>query len=193
MHTMKDVADLLQRLNIALPRVRAWIADLLAEHSSRARPVDALGFQRLPEYLAGTVLSGTRAVTVDRIPFPPVAAFGVPEFASLQQMGMAGITFTDMLFVHDSLKMESVYFHELVHAVQWQTLGTDDFLLAYGAGLMTYGYANSPFEVIAFDLQSEFDRGAQIPDLGATIGDHARRTREWTAELFRYHGVVMGA
>jgi hypothetical protein len=97
-----------------------------------------------------------------------------------------------MLFLHESLDTESVYFHELVHAVQWHTLGAD-FLLVYGAGLMTYGYANSPLEVMAFDLQCEFDRGAPMHDTGATISAHAWRTRDWAAELFRQYGVAMGA
>ncbi len=43
--------------------------------------------------------------------------------------------------------------------VPWERLGVDDFLLAYGAGLMQFGYRNSPLEKMAYFLQSGFDRG----------------------------------
>jgi len=47
----------------------------------------------------------------------------------------------------------------LVHVIQWERLGVDDFLLAYGAGLMQFGYRDSPLEKMAYSLQYGFDRG----------------------------------
>ncbi|MGD9333213.1 MAG: hypothetical protein PVJ53_18000 [Desulfobacterales bacterium] len=62
-------------------------------------------------------------------------------------------------FVRHPHQSESLFFHELVHVVQWDRLGIDGFLLAYGVGLMQFGYRNSPLEKIAYDLQEAFDRG----------------------------------
>jgi hypothetical protein len=155
--------------------------------------VASLGFTRLPDYFSEAVLRDTRAVTVGRIPFPPIASYGLPEFASLEQMGMAGITFENLCFVHESLNSESVHFHEVVHAIQWATLGVDHFLLSYGTGLLQLGYAHNPFEAVAFDLQSQFDRGMPIPDAAGMISAHARKTRDSTADLFRQHGLPLGA
>ena len=185
--------ELIRRLNSALPNVRAWIVTTAASYSAKATPIAALGLERLPRYFPEAVLEETRAVTVTRTPFPPIAAIGVPELASLEQMAVAGITFDNVCLVHEGLRSESIYFHELVHAVQWQTLGVDDFLLTYAAGLVQHGYARSPLEIMAFDLQSQFDRGQEIGSTAETIRAHARQTRAATADFFRQHGASMGA
>jgi hypothetical protein len=73
---------------------------------------------------------------------------------------MAGITYKDTFFVSHLHQTESLHFHELVHVVQWERLGVDNFLLAYGAGLMQFSYQSSPLEQMAYSLQAAFDRGA---------------------------------
>ena len=60
---------------------------------------------------------------------------------------------------------ESTHFHELVHVVQWARLGVDNFLLAYGVGLLQFGYQESPLERMAYSLQHDFERGAPAQDL----------------------------
>ena len=74
------------------------------------------------------------------------------------------ITYVDTIFVNYLQKTESLFFHELVHVVQWERLGVDNFLLAYGIGLMKFGYQDSPLEQMAYFLQDHFDRGTL--DLG---------------------------
>ena len=180
-------------MNRALPRLRGWIDDLVAEHAPQAVAVATLGFHRLPEYFPDVVLRDVQVVKVRRIPFPPVGVLGLPEFGAMEQMGITGITFGGVCFVHESFASESNQFHELVHAIQWRTLGPDDFLLTYGAGLLQYGYARSPLETIAFDLQSQFDRGQPIDGLDGEVRAHAAKTREGAAALFLQHGVAMGA
>jgi hypothetical protein len=59
---------------------------------------------------------------------------------------------------------ESTCFHEVVHALEWRALGVR-YLTTYAAGLMKYGYARSPLEVLAFDMQSAFDRETPVPDI----------------------------
>lgn len=51
--------------------------------------------------------------------------------------------------------------------MQWSRLGVDNFLLAYGVGLLQYGYGyeQSPLEQMAYRLQLEFERGAPLPQL----------------------------
>jgi hypothetical protein len=187
-------ADLLQRLNRAVPRTRAWIAQLVADSEPSARPVEALGFTRLPTYFPGALLRDTRVVAIGgRLPFPPVSSYELPEFKGVEDLATTGISFTNLFFVHESLPTESVHFHELVHVIQWRTLGVDDFCLSYALGLLQHGYAKSPLEAMAFDLQSQFDRGAPVPDMAAAIVVHARRSRDEAAQVFRQHGLTMGA
>jgi hypothetical protein len=78
-------------------------------------------------------------------------------------MPIAGITYKNTFFVNQNLLTESLHFHELVHVVQWERLGADNFLLAYGAGLIQFGYEQSPLEKMAYRLQKEFDTGT-VPD-----------------------------
>jgi len=169
----------------ALPGVRAWIGGLRREYAEAGEPVAALGFPRLPDYFSSDVLHAARVVTVTKIPFPPIGDLGLIELVDLTQMALSGVTYDDLIFVHQSLRTERVHFHELVHAVQWRTLGVDRFLLTYGAGVIERGYAHSPLEAIAYDLQSGFDRGVALPDLESRIAAHARDTAAGYDELFR--------
>lgn len=77
---------------------------------------------------------------------------------------MAGITYKDTFFINQAYSTESLHFHELIHVVQWERLGVDNFLLAYGVGLMHFGYKNSPLEQMAYLLQGRFDNG-ELPPL----------------------------
>ena len=97
-----------------------------------------------------------------KVPFPPLGRMGLPEFEQMENMYMAGITFKDTFFVNQLHQTESLHFHELIHVVQWERLGVDNFLLAYGVGLMQFGYQNSPLEQMAYSLQEDFDRGSLI-------------------------------
>jgi len=76
-----------------------------------------------------------------------------------------GITFKDTFFIQQGQASESLYFHEMVHIVQWARLGVDNFLLAYRIGLLQFGYEQSPLERMAYELQSKFDNGNLPQDL----------------------------
>ena len=156
---MNTQDNIIQRFHAALPRIRQWIDDFLGRHVDQARTVHSLGFKRLVLCLPKELLERTKVVEVARVPFPPVERFGLPEFARMQQMLFAGITFKDTFFLQQSLSSESLHFHELVHVVQWARLGVDNFLLAYGLGLIQRGYEQSPLEQMAYTLQRSFENG----------------------------------
>ena len=70
---------------------------------------------------------------------------------------MSAITFLDTYFIHPNAAAdESVHFHELVHVIQWQTLGPKEFLLLYAAGLVELGHSESPLEKMAYAHQQRF-------------------------------------
>ncbi len=182
--------DLLRRVQRALPQVVQWIDDLQAKHLRQSVPVSAMAFQRLAGWFPAAVLEGARAVTVDTIPFPPVSAFDLPEFESLANMPMAGITFRNMYFVHRAQASEAIHFHELVHVVQWNTLGVMEFLLTYAVGIAQSGYMQSPLEAMAFDLQARFEQQTGLPAIIDVVAGHAVATRDAAAMVFRAHGLV---
>lgn len=179
------MAGFLQRLVRAIPQMRGWIAELHAAHGSTATRVGRLPFARLTSYWPPTLLEQAQAVTVDHIPFPPVSAYGLPEFESLAAMPLAGITFGNMYFIHETHLAESVHFHELVHVAQWRALGIEDFLLTYALGVARHGYAQSPLEAVAFEAQAAFEHGRPLPGLNEAVEAHALETRDEAASVFR--------
>lgn len=173
--------------------VRAWIDTVRAQHAPTMQPVASAGHPRLANHFPAHVLQTARAATVTRIPFPPIVDLGLIEFADIAQMGLSAITFDDMIFVHQSFTTEAIYFHELVHVVQWRTLGIEQFMLTYAVGVLQQGYAHAPLEAIAYDLQSQFTRGGSLGDVEATIAAHAKATCALAHDVFNRHGVKMGS
>lgn len=156
---MNMQADIIRRFHTAIPQVREWIDLFLDAHADRARAVSTLGFTRLSAYFPQELLERARVVSVNRVPFPPVDQFGLPEFAHMQQRTFDGITFKETFFLQQGRASEALHFHELVHVVQWSRLGVDNFLLAYGLGLFATGYDESPLEQMAYTLQRGFESG----------------------------------
>ena len=157
--------------------MESWIRDLHAAHAPRAQPVSYLGFARLAEVWPRELLEEARAVSVERVPYPPVSELGLPELAPMAQARWSGITFGHMYFVDQDDTTEATHFHELCHVVQWRALGVRDFLMTYVLGLLERGYRESPLEAIAYRLQAEFEAGLPRRDLVNVVAAHARATR----------------
>lgn len=156
---------LLRRFYSTLPAVQEWIEKTLEDNRAHAVPVISFGFPNLEKVFPRDLLTSAKAVVVTgKVPYPPISSMGLPEFQDMESMPFSGITYKDTFFVKDHLShSESLHFHELVHVVQWDQLGINDFLLAYGVGLMQFGYRNSPLEQMAYALQECFEN-QNIPD-----------------------------
>jgi len=153
-----------------LPLVLNWIRDTLHACTLRQRSVASFGFERLPMYFRRSLLHTTRVVVTDAPPFPPLAAWGLSEFASIGNQPRA-VTYLDTYFLEASAAgSEPIHFHELVHAVQWRVLGPEDFLLLYAAGLAAHGYQNSPLEAMAYAHQAGFEAGRTPYSVEAEVG-----------------------
>jgi hypothetical protein len=154
------------------PHFMAWIEGVLHAHAGQAQPVVAKGFTRLPLYFRRERLASAKYVVVDRVPMPPLTALGLSQFAEFEHADNSGVTYLDTYFVrrnraHD----ERLHFHELIHVIQWGLLGPERFLASYAAGLETFGYRNSPLEVMAFDAEELFARSTAIFDAEKLVAD----------------------
>lgn len=149
--------DVIRRFHAAIPHIRAWIDEFIESHAARAQRLDQVA--PLASVFPAEVLERARMVLVERTPFPPVAQFGLPEFAGHGQREFDGITFMSTFFVVDGHETVRLQFHELVHVVQWSRLGPERFLLAYGLGLLQFGYEKSPLERMAYTLEEQFAQG----------------------------------
>jgi hypothetical protein len=141
----------------AYPPLIAWIRNTLTASAHVAKTVASHGFSRLPLYFTEETLASTKVVLVDPLPVPPLASMGLMRFADFVRGDSNGITYIDTIFLKPTQsKNENVYFHELIHIIQWRLLGPDRFLLAYANGLECFGYRQSPLEAMAYDAESEF-------------------------------------
>ncbi len=96
---------------------------------------------------------------------PPLGEIGLHQFAEFSNGNYDGITYLDTFFVKRYRATdERLYFHELIHVVQWQLLGAERFLAVYAAGLEAHGYRNSPLEAMAYGAEEVFSRNTTAFD-----------------------------
>lgn len=148
-----------QEFRVAYPLIAGWIKQTLVGHAAAAKPVTSFGFSRLPLFYDAEILKSSRAVVVAKVPMPPLSAMGLSRFSDFEHMNAGGITYLNTYFVRaDHARDESLHFHELVHVIQWRTLGPEKFLRLYADGLERLGYRHSPLEEMAYSLQFRFER-----------------------------------
>lgn len=138
------------------PAYHYWVDDLLAKHELSARQVADYGFKRLPQFFNPETLAMARCVEVDSIPKIPWHEFGlsVPEGMDIN---FEGITFRNTYFlIRGEARQESLHFHEMVHVVQWQTLGNDLFPLIYVLEAFKGNYEKNFLEVMARNVTNFF-------------------------------------
>jgi len=164
-----DSQNIIQEIPHALSLFREQIEQILEDNKEKTVPVISLDFPNLPKVFPSDLLEKAKVVTVTgALPFPTLPPalrrMGLlPDFRQMASASDAGVTYKDTFFVNSLHRDESVYFHELVHIVQWERLGVENFLLAYGFGLMQFGYRDSPLEQMAYSLQKDFEND-RVPD-----------------------------
>jgi hypothetical protein len=164
------------KLKSILPDVRKWIDDKLEEYSADAKPVIELPFQCLKTVYPLELLERAKVVVIEKeLPFPLLKGIDLPELTKMKKKGLHGVTYKDTFFIDKRHGSEILHFHELVHVVQWDLLKIDNFLLAYGIGLMQFEYKKSPLEKMAYSLQDDFKDGLLHMD---TVDIIRRKTSE---------------
>lgn len=143
-----------------LPAIRTWVEETVAQHKHLSETVPVHLFPQRTTGFSSATLAKTCVVKTEQLPIPPLSQLGLSELADFERDGAAGyhaITLLNMYFIRpEFFEDKQVHFHELVHIVQWQYLGVDNFLLGYGMGLIQYGYWQSPLEVMARSLTEEW-------------------------------------
>jgi len=139
------------------PPLLDWIRTTLSTSVHVAQTVASREFSRLPLYFTEKTLASTKVVLVDPLPMPPLSSMGLVRFADFERGNFDGITYIDTIFLKPTQSNnENMYFHELVHVIQWRLLGPDRFLLSYANGLECFGYRRSPLEAMAYDAEVAF-------------------------------------
>ena len=94
---------------------------------------------------------------------------GLPQFGGFETANVSGTTYLSAFSAKQGQVTGPLFFYEYV--TQRGELGPDKFLAAYADGLERWGYAASPLEVMAFILQSRFERDTDPYD----VVDHVKR------------------
>jgi len=145
------------------PPLLDWIRTTLIGSMHIAQTVASRRFSRLPLYFTENTLAATKVFLIDPLPMPPLSSMGLARFADFERGDFDGITYIDTIFlkpIHSN--NENMYFHELVHVVEWRLLGPDRFLFSYANGLECFGYRQSPLEAMAYDAETAFAGSTSI-------------------------------
>ena len=103
---------------------------------------------------------------------------GVSRFAEFERGDYDGVTYLDTFFVkRRSAAAERLHFHELIHVVQWRSLGPEAYLAAYAAGLENFGYRDSPLESMAYNAEASFLESGDLFDAEKLVTDQLSRMR----------------
>jgi hypothetical protein len=81
--------------------------------------------------------------------------FGLP----IPSLSLAEALTLDCLIASSETLRLSTLVHELIHAIQYRTLGIDAFACRYVAEYLSYGYEQMPLERAATELAARFVRG----------------------------------
>ena len=163
-----------EQLKSLVSDIQKWIVYTLAEHEAQMEPVATAQFERLKKYYPNTLLQRVRRVIVDRCPVPPLAITGIPQLAEIENWDIKGIPWKNTIFIRRDLAgWDAVHFHELLHIIQWDCLGTERYLTAWTIGTISRGYRDNPLEETAFRHQSRFETEEKPYDV----------VREVTAEI----------
>ena len=111
-------------------------------------------------FFPSSLLDQVRIVILkrERLSNPPfygdVKACGITNLPELTHM--SSVTFEDVLVFHSEI-IERSLFHALVHAVQFQVLGLEQYADHFVRGFMrTRSFISVPLEAHAYTLQSKF-------------------------------------
>jgi hypothetical protein len=147
-----------------------WILEQRTLHRPTAKLLHSDQRNAFDPFFNKTVLDSARFATVDQIPNPGfyrnLQAMGQPipmDFAQVH-----GITFIDTVLLSRRFQNSwspGLYFHELVHVVQYSILGSEKFMQRYVRGWAENGreYMSIPLERDAYELQKRYETNPLQP------------------------------
>ena len=131
---------------------------MLASYEDRAVALDDFTYKKIKIVFPTPLRNQTKVIVVqDRLPMPPLDKTGLEEVMKLDPKNAIGITYKNRIFLLEQHCNEINCFHEMIHIVQWQRLGVERFLLAYGLHLALHDYEGNPFEQTAYNFQHKLE------------------------------------
>ena len=147
----------------AIDETRTWIQQQRNLHRPAGGELPAVAKDAVRPFFPLTVLDNARVTVLPAIPNPPfleqARAVGLP--VEIDFRSMEGLTLVDTILVSQVVPPTDplgLMFHELVHVVQYEILGVEEFARQYVRGLADgdFDYYRIPLEVMAYDLGQRF-------------------------------------
>ena len=164
-------------LELLIQHAASWVSTERQTHRATASPLLPELRRRLDPYFNARLLDSLRIALVPVIDNPPFYAelsrAELPDLIDFRDM--RGITFHDTILLATSRGASAsdaqLLFHECVHAVQYSTLGLDEFVRKYVTGWaeQSFEYARIPLEVDAYELEARFDAESVAFDVDAEV------------------------
>ena len=149
-----------------IEKFEEWVQEHRNLHLVNARPLSDEERFRLSDYFEERILDVARIATIDHLSNPgfynELIQSGMPVPLDLTQA--IGFTLIDCILIRKGLwsfpsMALSTIFHEMVHVVQADILGSRKLIELYAENILQDEYRNVLFERQAYDLTDRFDRG----------------------------------
>jgi hypothetical protein len=173
-----------QMLDYFVVEGEKWILEQRRLHHPTAKLLHSNQRDAFDPFFGTTILDSVRFATVEQIPNPGfynnLQAIGQPIPMDFRQMH--GITFVDTVLLSRRFQSSwspGLYFHELVHVVQYSILGSAPFMQRYVRGWAEngYQYGSIPLEKDAYELQTRYERSpSQVFSVQDVV---AQRLADW--------------
>ncbi|HEX7287962.1 MAG TPA: hypothetical protein VF532_17370 [Candidatus Angelobacter sp.] len=147
--------------------VEDFILSSRKKYAERAAPLTPEQRAAVQPFFAAEILDQTRVLVLhgERVQDPPFYGMArmmgfknLPSFADT-----TAVTFIDVIAFHEEITDDSL-FHELVHVVQYQQLGTREFASRYLSGFVKSGsYEENPLEKHAYELEQRYSANRSQP------------------------------
>jgi hypothetical protein len=173
------------QINSVIQQVAEYIESQRQKYRGDAAPLDQSQKALMAPFFPQSVLDSARVLVLngERVSNPPFYSALVeigfdpallPDFTH-----MGAITFVDTIVSHGPMSAQTL-FHELVHVVQYEELGLEDFAAKYVTGFLTGGsYEGIPLEQNAYQLDARF---AKAPASAFSVVDEVQEWMDF--ELF---------
>jgi len=140
---------------------RTWVREQRELHRPFAQPLPGPAKTMLAPFFPAPVLDKAHWRRVPAIQNPPFLADAAALGIALDFSRMEGITFDDTFLVTDAAAqgdaVDALFFHELVHVVQYNILGVDEFITQWVEGYVNSAdYYTIPLELVAYAMQMKW-------------------------------------
>lgn len=157
-----------------------WVRSRRDAHRPEARRFSDQEVEALERFFGSVILNAARIKHVPRINNPPFySMLPTSGLRLIDFTQIAGITFIDTILIATERIPPGpppfhLVFHELVHVVQYDLVGIEEFIKRYVHGWFTHGqdYASVPIERQAHELQARYEAN---PYFGFSVGAYVRR------------------